>query len=178
MTDYLFVWSNFNFLHNSQWITLLTQSSLVLYSFCAKLLHSLIMWLIAASLSPHNLHLLFCCVLSILVLIWLVLMAFFCAAIRRDSISLLRFSFLSHVHVFSCDMSFLCRLKRPSSCFSSHLFSGYCRPAGPRVVSIVSGGCNQSSSALSYVVFKSLYRCVHAVFTVDKSSSSFFSWHI
>ena len=30
---YLFAWSNLNFLHNSQWITFLTQSCLVLYSF-------------------------------------------------------------------------------------------------------------------------------------------------
>ena len=57
---HLFVWSNFNFLHNSQWITLATQSCLVLYSFCASLLHSLIMWLIVSSLLEHNLHLLFC----------------------------------------------------------------------------------------------------------------------
>ena len=40
---HLFVWSNLNFLHISQWITLPTQSCLVLYSFCANLLHSLIM---------------------------------------------------------------------------------------------------------------------------------------
>ena len=40
---HLFVWSNFNFLHNSQLIILPTQSCLVLYSFCANLLHSLIM---------------------------------------------------------------------------------------------------------------------------------------
>ena len=39
---HLFVCSNFNFLHNSLWITLFTQSCLVLYSFCANLLHSLI----------------------------------------------------------------------------------------------------------------------------------------
>ena len=39
-------WSNLNFLHISQWITLPTKSSLVLYSFCANLLHSLIMWYI------------------------------------------------------------------------------------------------------------------------------------
>ena len=38
----LFVWSNFSFLHNSQWISLPTKSYLVLYSFCANLLHSLI----------------------------------------------------------------------------------------------------------------------------------------
>ena len=90
-------WSNLNFLHISQWITLPTQSCLGLYSFCANLLHSLIMWLMASSLSLHSLHLLFSCVLSILALIWLVLMALFCAAIRRDSVSLLKFPFLSHV---------------------------------------------------------------------------------
>ena len=73
---HLFVWSNWNFLHISQWITLPTQSYIALYSFCANLLHLFIMWLIVSSLSPHSLHLLFCCVLSILALIWLVLMAF------------------------------------------------------------------------------------------------------
>ena len=51
---HLFVWSNWNFLHNSQWITLPTQSCLVLYSFCANLLHSF-MWLIVSSQSPQNL---------------------------------------------------------------------------------------------------------------------------
>ena len=66
---HLFVWSNLNFLHISQCITLPTQSSLVLYSFRANLLHSLILWLMVSSLS----HLLFCCVLSILALIWFVL---------------------------------------------------------------------------------------------------------
>ena len=78
---HLFVWSNWNFLHIFQWIILPTQSCLALYSFCVNLQHSLIMWLIVSSLSPHSLHLLFCCVLSILVLIWFVLMALSCAAI-------------------------------------------------------------------------------------------------
>ena len=109
----LFVWSNWNFLHISLWITLLTQSYLALYSFYANLLHSLIMRLIVSSLSPHSLHLLFCCVLSILALIWFVVMALTCAAIRRDSVSLLRFPFLSQVQVFWCDMLFIRRLKRP-----------------------------------------------------------------
>ena len=58
------------------------------------------MWLMVSSLSPHNLHLLFCCILSILALIWLVLIALFCVAIRRDSISLLRFPFLSHYYYY------------------------------------------------------------------------------
>ena len=53
------------------------------------------MWLIVSSKSPHNPHLLFCCVVSILALIRLVLMALFCATIRRDSISLLRFFFFA-----------------------------------------------------------------------------------
>ena len=70
---HLFVLSNLNFLHFSLWITLPTKSYLVLYSFCANFLHSLIMWLIVSSLSPHSLHLLFCWVLSILALIWLVM---------------------------------------------------------------------------------------------------------
>ena len=63
---HLLAWSNLNFLHNSQWITFPTQS--VLYSFCVNLLHSLIMWLMVSSRSPHSRHLLFCCVLSILAL--------------------------------------------------------------------------------------------------------------
>ena len=110
---HLFIWSNLNFSHISQWITLLTQSCLVLYSFYANLLHLLIMWLIVSSQSLHSLHLLFCCVLSILALIWLVLMGLFCAAIRRDSVSLLKFPFLSQVQVLSCEMLFISHSKRP-----------------------------------------------------------------
>ena len=53
----LVVWSNFHLLHNSQWISFPTQSCLVLYSFCASLQHSLIMWLIVSSFSLYNLHL-------------------------------------------------------------------------------------------------------------------------
>ena len=105
--------SNLDFLHISQWITLPTQSCLFLYSFYANLLHSLIMWLIVSSLSPHSLYLLFCWVLSILALIWLVLMALFCAAIRRDSVSLLKFPFLNQAQVLSCEMLLISRLKRP-----------------------------------------------------------------
>ncbi len=85
---HLLAWSNLNFWHISQWITLPTQSCLVLFSFYANLLHSIIMWLMVSSLPLYSLHLLFCCVLSILALIWLVLTALFCAAIRRDSVSI------------------------------------------------------------------------------------------
>ena len=66
------------------------------------------MWLMVLSLSPHSLHLLFCCVLSILALIWLVLMVLFCAAIRRDSFSLLKFPFLSQVQVLLFILILVC----------------------------------------------------------------------
>ena len=130
---HLFVWSNLNFLRSSKWIT---QSCFVLHSFCANLLHSLIMWLNVSSLSPHGLHLLYFCVLSILTLKWLVLMALFCTAIRRDSVSLLRFPFFIHVLVFLCEMLIITHLKRPWSCFSSHfcflVLLSFCRFVSPR----------------------------------------------
>ena len=66
---YLLVWSNLNFLYISQWITLPTQSYLVLYPFGANLLHSLFMWLMVSFLSPHSLHL-FCFFASPLFLLW------------------------------------------------------------------------------------------------------------
>ena len=109
----LFVWSNLNFLHMPLWITLPTQSCLLSYSFCANLLHSLIMWLMVSFLSSHNLHLLFCCILSILAVIWFILTALFCAALRRDSDSLLKSPYLSHIQVFSCEMLFISCLKCP-----------------------------------------------------------------
>ena len=65
---HLAVWLNFSFLHNFQRIIFPTQSYQVLYTFCANLLHSLLMWLIVSSLSQHNNHLLFYCVLKFLFL--------------------------------------------------------------------------------------------------------------
>ena len=103
-----FVWSNLNFLHNSQWITFPAWSSLVLYPLSADLPHSLVMGLIVSSLPQHNLHLQFCCILYILVLMELV-----CAAIWRDSVSLLRLAFLSHIEVFPDEISLVCCLKHP-----------------------------------------------------------------
>ena len=50
---HLVVWSNFNFLHNSLWITFPNHSCCVLYFLYASLLHSLVMWLIVSSLSWH-----------------------------------------------------------------------------------------------------------------------------
>ena len=54
-------------------------------------------------------------------------MALFYAAIKRDSVSLFRFPFRSHVQVFSCEISPVCRLKYPYSCFFlPFLFPCYC----------------------------------------------------
>ena len=94
-------------------------------------------------------------------------MSLFCAAIWRDSISLLRFPFLSHVQVFLCKLLLIRRLKHSLRCFSIHsLFLSYCHSVGHRVISIISGGCNQSS----FVFFlESLYRCINAFFIAGKS---------
>ena len=101
-------------------------------------------------------------------------MALFCAAIRRDSVSLLRFPFLRHVHVLSCEISLISHLNVHRFVFFTLFYCYFCS-AKPRVVIIVSGGCNQSSSTLFYIVFWSLYRCVNAVFNAGKSASSVFS---
>ena len=131
-----------------------------------------------SSQSPHNLYLLFYGTLSILAFIWLVLIALICAAIGIDSVSLLRFPFLSHVLVFLCEKLLIRCLKRSKELFFFPFFPGYCRSVGPYVVSIVSRAYHQFSSALLYVIFKSLHWCVITVFNVGKFSSSFFSWRI
>ena len=61
----------------------------------------------------HHITYICCCVLSILILIWLVLMALFSAAIRRDSVSLLIFPFSSHVPIFLWETSLVSCLKHP-----------------------------------------------------------------
>ena len=69
------------------------------------------------SFSPHYLHLLFCFVLSISLL---VLMTLFCAALRRNSISNIRFPFRFLIQALSCEISPVSRLKCPCSHFYSH----------------------------------------------------------
>ena len=53
---FLFIWANSNFLHNSQWIPLATQSYLVLYSFSPNFLYSLIMWFISSLFDMISLY--------------------------------------------------------------------------------------------------------------------------
>ena len=58
-------------------------------------------------------------------------------------------------------------MKCSYSFFSSHFcFLDAC------VVCIVSGGCNQTSSALLYVVFESLYRCIDTFLNAGQFPSS------
>ena len=97
---HLFIWSNLNFLHYSQLINFPTQSCLVLYSFCANLLHSPIMWLVISSLSPYYLYLLFYCILSIFALTHSVLMVLFRVVWPCPSLFLLRFRLFVHSVVF------------------------------------------------------------------------------
>ena len=164
--------SNFNFLHNSQRNTFPTQSCQVLYSFCASLQHSLIMWLLVSSQSPHDLH------LSIFILTQLVLMALFSVAIWRDSVSLIKFPFHSHVQVLSWEISWVCYLKYPYS-FFQFLFPCYWCSVDLYIACAVSGRYNLSFFAL-----------FNGVFNVDESTLSlmlaspltpfffFFSWRI
>ena len=69
---HLFEWSNFNFMHNSQWITLSTQSCLVLYSFCACLLHPLIMWLILSSIIIISIIIVVVVVVVVIVVVFII----------------------------------------------------------------------------------------------------------
>ena len=63
------VWSNLSFSHNSLWITFPSQSCLILYSLCASLLHSLILWLIVSSLSQNKLVILLPIIIIIIIII-------------------------------------------------------------------------------------------------------------
>ena len=136
------------------------------------------MGLIVSSLSPHYLHLLFCRVLSILALTELVVMALFCAAIKRDSVSLLRFSFLIHVQVFSCKISLACRLKCPYSCFSSHFCFLVIFGLLTLVLLILSLVAAISlSPRFFYIVFLSLYRDIDVILNTGVFFHLLFSTH-
>ena len=92
-TYHLLVWSNLNFLHISRWVTLPTQSCLVFYSFCANLLHSLIMWLMVSYLSPHSLHLILLSLLLLLFVVVVVVVNIFRLLFSNSVILLLRIFF-------------------------------------------------------------------------------------
>ena len=86
------------------------------------ILYLLIMLLISI-FSPHNLHLLNSVASNrVYALLYFGLMGYFCALVNTDSVSLFRILFFSHVHIFLCAISLVCRLKYPYSCFTSHFF--------------------------------------------------------
>ena len=122
---YSFVWSNLNFLHNSKWIPFPNHLCLIYTIF---MLTCWICLLCDWSFCLYHHITYICCFVAsaILAMIWFVPMALFCAAIRRDSISILRFLFLGHDHVSSCGISLVYRLKCQYSCFPSHFcFLGF-----------------------------------------------------
>ena len=75
---------------------------------------------VVSSLSPHNLHLLFCCILAILALTCLGLMALLCASFKEGLASPKRFRFHSHIHVFLREISLVRCLHYAYRCFSSN----------------------------------------------------------
>ena len=77
---------------------------------------------IFSSLFPHDLHLVFCWVLSNFSSIYHVFMRLFYISLLKFSFSLLRFLILSYFHVILCVISKVCRLKYPDSYFSIHSY--------------------------------------------------------
>ena len=92
---------------------------------------------------------LFYCTLSILALI---LVALFCSAIWRNSLSFVRFAFRNHQLVFSCENSRICHLKNPIFFFFPYLFPRFCCCIiCPCVASDITSSCYLFFSALFYV---------------------------
>ena len=130
------------------------------------LLHSFIMLLIISSLSPHSLHQLFCYVYSCFDI---VIIALFCAAIRRDSVSLLRLPFLNNVQVFSCKISLFCRLKCSYSYFSFHFCFLIIFVLLMLELSVLFLIAVISFLCIFNTIFESFYWCIDAVFKTDES---------
>ena len=104
-------------------------------------------------------------------------MVLFCAAIRRDSVFLLRFPFLSHVQVFSCKFSSVCRLKYPCIYFSSNFYF-LVVVLQIFMLSLLFLVTVINLCFFFCVVLESSYWCIYAIFNVGESSSSFFSRHV
>ena len=89
-------------------------------------------------------------------------MALFWATVSRDSISFLRFPFIRHVHVFSCEILHCCCLDYCIKLLPfPFLFSRYSCSVILCVVCVVSGCCNQTFFVLflsSLWVILSMYR--------------------
>ena len=94
-------------------------------------------------------------------------MGLFCTAIRSDSVSLLRFHFLSHV---------LSRVRlRLYVAWNIHTLFFFPSFYPVILANVVFVGCSQSSSTFFYEIFESLYRCIDATWNTSESSD-LFSW--
>ena len=152
-------------------------SCLVLFSFCAFLLHSLIMWVTVSSQSPYNLHLLFWCVTSILTLIWLVLMTLCCTAFKRDYFCFLTFPFVNFVHVFSGEICLVSYWKSPYTCYSFLFFCFLIISVLFILELSVLFLMAEISLPLRFSVYSlSLNRCSNAIFSSGKASQTS-AWH-
>ena len=100
-------------------------------------------------------------------------MALFCAAIQRDSVSHSRFSFLSHVQIFS---SLFVVWKCPYNFFSSHFCFLIIVILLIFVFFVLFLDAVISHSLLFFILSSSRHRCVDAIFNDGESSSSLFSF--
>ena len=117
---HLFVCLNFNFFHSCQWTILPTQPCLVLYSFCAYFLRSLLCdWSFRLC---HRIAYICYFVESCLFSLWYNWFLWRCPVLLLGEIPFLflRLPFICHVQVLSCEMLFISRLKRSLTCFPSH----------------------------------------------------------
>ena len=93
--QHLVLWTNYNFLHSSQWINFPTLLCVALYSCCIRLMHLFIMWLKVLFLSLYNRYLKICWAISVFALTYLVLTEFFSTVMRGASIYLWMFLLVS-----------------------------------------------------------------------------------
>ena len=108
------------------------------FTLLQNLLHSL-MWFTVSFLFPHNLHLLFSCILSGVAWMKVVHMALFCAPLKRNSISLLRLIFFNRLHVSLFAITKVYRLNyRYSKCLLISVFFSACF----HIPTTVTGCCN------------------------------------
>ena len=122
-------------------------------------------------LSPHSVILRF-------FLIHLVLMALFCTAIQKYSVSLLRFPSGIPVSVFCREISLVCHFKCPYSCFSYHSYFLVIA-----VLFVLSLMLPLEVEEIHFfplfdVITDSSYWCIYATVIAGESPASFFYWHL
>ena len=171
---HLVIWSNFNFLYISQWISIPTYTWQVLYSFCDSLFQSLIMWVILFFQSQLNLQLQ-CYIIDFhfdIICPYGVL----CRYEKNFSFSL-NISFkLSCPGLFAWDFANLSLEICIQLFYFSYLFRNFCSFSLCRYC--FTSHCYRSFFDLFNVVFDSFHCWISAVFSPSESTSFSFSWHI